>query len=804
MEIIRAFNNISKHDVDIAGGKGASLGEMAQAGMPVPEGFVILSNAFDKFIEEADLNVEIDSILDKIRYQDMGSIENASEEIKALILNAEMPKNITEDIIKSFKKLSVRFVAVRSSATSEDSSTAAWAGQLESYLNTTEKMLLENVKKCWASLFTPRAIFYRKEKNLHKNKISVAVVVQKMVDSECSGIAFSVHPVTQDENQVIIEACFGLGEAIVSGTITPDAYVIEKKPRRIIDKNIIVQEKGLYRDSKGGNEWRALPKKMGEKQEISDKEILELTEIILNIEKHYGFPCDIEWAREKGKFYIIQSRPIATLTERKEEKIIDSQLEFDINKFSKLNYHYFHNRFRTPIYTYLLWEGLTHHHNKDVSFDYEIDNMIDLDNDLAVDINEWNNLVKRINNYLERDKNLLKKLMKQALELNSEILVLVRSLNKNFKKDYTSTLKDLNSFFKKTYQFGAFNIFTLLVEKNLEEKLKEIIRIKFGEDRTDIFQTLTTPQELSAVQERELDILKISTLPSKQRDKAVKEHLKKFAWLKNSAYSGDFYNYKDLLGEIRKIKNSKQALSEYTVKLKEQKKEFNKYFDSLGDNEKEFVIVLLKSINFRSWRTERFYFNAFKLDDLFKHLGENLGLENYKDIFYFTPPEILNVLKQKKFADSQPIKERKIGYVMVSDKSSTRIYSGKATIKFKKRVNVKEKIESKFDKLSGQIAYTGKIFGKVRIIINKKDLTKVEDGEIIVTEMTTSDFVPALKKAKGIVTNEGGITCHAAIIARELKKPCIIGTKIATQILKNGDEVEVDANKGIVKIIKKF
>ncbi len=141
---------------------------------------------------------------------------------------------------------------------------------------------------------------------------------------------------------------------------------------------------------------------------------------------------------------------------------------------------------------------------------------------------------------------------------------------------------------------------------------------------------------------------------------------------------------------------------------------------------------------------------------------------------------------------------------MVSDKSSTRIYSGKATIKFKKRVNVKEKIESKFDKLSGQIAYTGKIFGKVRIIINKKDLTKVEDGEIIVTEMTTSDFVPALKKAKGIVTNEGGITCHAAIIARELKKPCIIGTKIATQILKNGDEVEVDANKGIVKIIKKF
>ncbi len=310
---IKLFKDLSKNDVALAGGKGASLGEMTQGGIPVPPGFVILSTSFEKFLEENDLGIEIDSILYSVNHKKIHTVENASEEIRALILQAEIPKNIKLKIKKYFKKLNSKYVAVRSSATTEDSASAAWAGQLESYLNTTEKTLLENVKRCWASLFTPRAIFYRFEKNLHKQKISVAVVVQKMVESEKSGIAFSVHPVTQDRNQLIIEAGFGLGEAIVSGQITPDSYVVEKQPRRIIDKNIQTQTRGLYRAKIGGNEWRDIPKEKGKKQVLSDDDILALSEHILKIERHYGFPVDIEWAFEKSKFYIVQSRPITTL-----------------------------------------------------------------------------------------------------------------------------------------------------------------------------------------------------------------------------------------------------------------------------------------------------------------------------------------------------------------------------------------------------------------------------------------------------------------------------------------------------------
>lgn len=316
MELLRDFKNIDKNDVILAGGKGASLGEMTNVKIPVPPGFVILSIAFKKFLEETDLNVEIDAILDSVNHKEIHTVENASEKIKALILQAKTPKDIAVEIQKFFKNLNSKYVAVRSSATTEDSVSAAWAGQLESYLNTTEEMLLENVKKCWASLFTPRAIFYRFEKDLHKQKISVAVVVQKMVESEKSGIAFSVHPVTQDRNQLIIEAGFGLGEAIVSGEITPDSYVVEKQPRQIIDKNIDIQAKGLYCAKNGSNEWKNIPKEQGEKQVLSDNEILELSELILKIEKHYKFPCDIEWAFENGKIYITQSRPITTLSNK--------------------------------------------------------------------------------------------------------------------------------------------------------------------------------------------------------------------------------------------------------------------------------------------------------------------------------------------------------------------------------------------------------------------------------------------------------------------------------------------------------
>lgn len=313
MKFIKNFKKLNKADAPIAGGKGASLGEMTSARIPVPPGFVILSSAFEYFLAENDLTQEIEAILEKINHKEMEEVERASENIKEMILEAKIPKDMISEIKASYKKLDAKFVAVRSSATAEDGAEHAWAGQLDTFLNTTSKNLEENIKRCFASLFTPRAIFYRFEKGLHNSHISVAVVVQKMVQSEKSGIAFSVHPVTEDRNQMIIEASWGLGEAIVSGQVTPDSYVIEKNPRNIIDVNVADKSKGLFKSPKGGSVWKDIPSKKANKQCLSGKEILKLSDLILRIESHYNFPCDIEWAFEKGKFYITQSRPITTL-----------------------------------------------------------------------------------------------------------------------------------------------------------------------------------------------------------------------------------------------------------------------------------------------------------------------------------------------------------------------------------------------------------------------------------------------------------------------------------------------------------
>lgn len=351
MDYIKFFENLSKKDVSIAGGKGASLGEMTQANIPVPGGFVVLASAFDRFLEETDLNAEISARLKEVKVEDTNSVDKASAIIRDAIHDHQMPEDLQKEIISAYEKLFARssatplirtelmtkatpswkegdnFVAVRSSATAEDSSVASWAGELETFLNTTRENVVERVKNCWSSLFTPRAIFYRHEKNLIDHYVSVAVVVQKMVQSEISGIAFTVHPVTEDYNQMIIEAGFGLGEAIVSGQITPDSYIVSKSEMKMLDVNVAEQSRKLVKSKvhkviksqkfdKGedfANEWLEITSSEGRKQKLTDKQIIELVKICLNIEKHYGFPCDIEWAFAEGKFYVTQSRPITTL-----------------------------------------------------------------------------------------------------------------------------------------------------------------------------------------------------------------------------------------------------------------------------------------------------------------------------------------------------------------------------------------------------------------------------------------------------------------------------------------------------------
>lgn len=312
MKYIKFFQEITKSDAALVGGKGASLGEMTKLGIRVPSGFVITVKGFDRFLEEHDLGAEIQTTIGAVNPDDANSVESASEKIRDVMHDCGIPSDLEREIKDAFKKLKAKLAAVRSSATAEDSSIASWAGELETYLNTKEDALSEKVTRCWSSLFTPRAIFYRFEKKLGDINVKVGVVVQEMVQSEAAGVCFTVHPVTKDADQMIIEAGWGLGEAVVSGQITPDSYVIGKKEGIILDINISKQDKEL-KFSRGCNKWIKVSKTKKDKQKLSTKQIIKLSELCKKIEIHYGCPQDIEWAFEDNHFYITQSRPITTL-----------------------------------------------------------------------------------------------------------------------------------------------------------------------------------------------------------------------------------------------------------------------------------------------------------------------------------------------------------------------------------------------------------------------------------------------------------------------------------------------------------
>lgn len=314
---IKWFDQIGKEDVDIAGGKGANLGEMTQAKIPVPPGFVILSSAYFTFLDHNHLRPQIHKILATCDTADPAQLNSASKKIQKLLLHSHIPEPVSHEIFTSYAKLGSPPVAVRSSATAEDLPEASFAGQQASFLNIKgDSNVVTKVRECWASLFEPRSIFYRVQKKFDHFKVGIAVPVQEMIQSEVSGVMFTVDPITQDKDKIVIEAVYGLGDYIVQGVVTPDHYEYSLSSKEITIKNIVSQEIMEVRSSQGVKEVK-IPTKIQNKQKLSDKYITELAELGKKIHHHYFFPQDIEWAYAGKKLYIVQSRPITTLSDKK-------------------------------------------------------------------------------------------------------------------------------------------------------------------------------------------------------------------------------------------------------------------------------------------------------------------------------------------------------------------------------------------------------------------------------------------------------------------------------------------------------
>jgi pyruvate, water dikinase len=320
--IVVWLDQVGKNDISLVGGKCANLGELTSKGINVPPGFAVTADAFRRFLEET----QIAEIIHKTVRSSEGprhpeQYEEASEEIRKIIESAPMPKDIAEEVRSAYRELEKRTgtngvkVAVRSSATGEDLPDASFAGQQDTYLNVKgEDQLVHYVQKCWSSLYTPRAIFYREEKGFPHEKVLISVGVQKMVDSEVSGVIFTLDPVNGDPSKIIIESTWGLGEALVAGVIRPDRFIVDKGTLQIVHKEIVPKLLEHVPNLQTGlTVQRDVPAERRNAASLSDEHVVELAKLARDIEDHYQSPQDVEFAVEKGSsghaVYVVQTRP---------------------------------------------------------------------------------------------------------------------------------------------------------------------------------------------------------------------------------------------------------------------------------------------------------------------------------------------------------------------------------------------------------------------------------------------------------------------------------------------------------------
>jgi len=322
-KVILWFNEVTKKDIPLVGGKGANLGEMTNANIPVPPGFIVTAGTYFDFLEQAGITDQIRNLLAPLDIHDSKQLQEIAGKVQKLILDAPMPPEIAREIEQAYIKMGEGLVAVRSSATAEDLPEASFAGQQATFLNIRgEKDVVTAVQECWASLFGARAIFYRQEQGFEHFKVGIAVPVQRMVQSESAGVMFTVEPTSSDRSKIVVEAVLGLGEMIVSGDVTPDHYVVSKDEMKIIHKEIKRQEWKLIKKEGGkGKEDNIkvdLTPEEQAKQKLTDNDIMTLAKIGINLEDHYQIPQDVEWAKENGKLFIVQTRPVTTIKETAE------------------------------------------------------------------------------------------------------------------------------------------------------------------------------------------------------------------------------------------------------------------------------------------------------------------------------------------------------------------------------------------------------------------------------------------------------------------------------------------------------
>lgn len=783
--MIKSFQELRKEDFEKCGGKGKSLVEMTMEGFSVPSGFIVNS---DEFMQFCELN---------------GLIGVPLEEMRQSIIGGKFPDKMSENILNLYTKIfsNNEKVAVRSSALCEDSAEFAWSGELETFLFVDKDNLLESIKKCFASLFAERALFYAKHADIAREKLQVAVIIQKQIESEFAGVAFSDNPLT-GKSEIVIEVVKGQGERLVSGEIIPDRYVYSYSE--------ILQEKKLQQSN----------------IHISDFHLNKLLENIKKLKKFYDFPIDIEWAIEKDSLFILQCRPITTITyKEKVNELLPKLLpasKWNFDTQAAFNYMFMHT---------MMSASDKQLHKKIFGFYRQIEDCLRINGQVYKLKCAKDYLNKTISEKIEEEPKFLMHFAKRWSDVakweEDYVNYLLSVKWEEVSNDY---LISETKIFSEKYRCSLVYAY-YFIDDFLEEKFISLLRkeYQFSQELCKkIFNDIATCSNdfgTLSYSEEPIDLLKIAIKKQNGENicKLLDNHVAKYGWMlapvEREFKVFEKRHYEQRVNEWIKEGNVSDRLNSILLSRKQndilfhdtiEKYHFTDELIDLANNIRTFIYYR----TFLTEHTDWLFFHG--RITVLREIAQRKELSE-DDLVMLSFDEVISYLENRISSDELKslVRKRSKYYAVIYISGELITFDGEDALDIEHRfvpsfienqkkvyqgIGKHEKMNDIF--VEGTICYPGRVVGKVKIVKNLSDCDKVKKGDILVANMTTPNFISAMERAAGFITDQGGITCHAAILSREMKIPCIVGTSIATKIFHDEDTVEVDAYSGIVHLIE--
>ena len=822
---IADFTQIHKDDVLIAGGKGANLGEMTAAGIPVPKGFVITADAYREFLKENNIDEIILRVLTEAQ-TDEQALLSAVGTFRKKIITGHFPAQLEKEIRSKYAELGeAARVAVRSSATAEDLPDASFAGQQETYLNVQgiEDVLLQ-IRHCYASLWGERAVSYRFNQGYNQSTVAIAVVIQEMVESEKAGVLFTVNPVTQNKDEMQINASYGLGESVVSGRVTADSYIVNKSGD-VLEVTIGTKETQIVYADKNTKEESVSEEKRTARA-LNDTEIAALVSAALEIEKHYGMPMDIEWAIQKNEIYILQARAITTLKNNDDEKLVQEYIKgTKLTRMMKENMAF---QFEKMPFAY-----------RALDFDY----MIAI-NDQKARIFAEGGIVFNSNPTIDDDGIQTLPEHKKGFTLRIfHIFKIIRMLKnfgycsdvcKNFMTQYEQeiahiktldfenmTLAECTVFMeqsyalteKLTYDRFKYALFpSFLMSKKFTKIIKRVdtnysafdfyweLNNKTAVVTNDISRMADTIRKNTALTEAILSGESFKTLCI---DFPVFKQLAD-DFIKENGFKSDYNCYcieakafiedpDRLVNIIRPLLSSPDASDQdsddnknknYTDLMQQLKHIYGNKYPRIEQNIQHFrYFHVVREESQYLWETLFYYVRQCvkRINILLLNSGDyKHGIAN---LFH---RELMEVLKAGYISD---VYKEKIARRNEKFPLAEKVWEASKLLVF----------NSKGDVLKGVSGSPGTAVGTVRLIRTPKEFYKMQKGDVLVCHLTDPEWTPLFKLASAVVADTGSALSHAAIVAREFTIPAVLGVGFATAKLQDGDLITVDGNKGEVR-----